>query len=429
MATTKTIREAAGKAARCLAAAVLAIGLSIPATAARADDANDAVINIHSYGIDGAYEEVNSGVGYMTDGGEISYCYDFNAHGPGDNGQDYTDVRDGTHATDYVFAKGYPSETKIAGKEWPAAKVQAITQLTAWIVSGTADESSGSFARADADVLDAAHDFAKEAEAYRGGDKSIDGCSAICYVDGKPSVQAMLTGSLGGRVTVTKTSADASVTAGNSEYTPAGAVYGIYSEDGGLAAKVTIGEDGTGTTDQKLKSGTYTVREIEAPDGWVASTREHKVVVRNHDARAEDAETPVTVELDLVKTDAETGETLKLTFGKATTDGTSYYMLMNDAESPVYIVSGTLYDYLSTPIYDMCVLPELPVLTEETLNSLTIQGAVETTLTAAHNESVGTDDAEDTDEETTDGEEAPSPGPPERRTLPTTRRSSLCWTS
>lgn len=103
----------------------------------------------------------------------------------------------------------------------------------------------------------------------------------------------------------------------------------------------------------------------------------------------------------LTATDAETGETLKLTFGKATTDGTSYYMLMNDAESPVYIVSDTLYDYLSTPIYDMCVLPELPVLTEETLNSLTIQGAVETTLTAAHNESMGTDDAEDTDGEET----------------------------
>lgn len=102
----------------------------------------------------------------------------------------------------------------------------------------------------------------------------------------------------------------------------------------------------------------------------------------------------------LTATDAETGETLKLTFGKATTDGTSYYMLMNDAESPVYIVSDTLYNYLSTPIYDMCVLPELPVLTEETLNSLTIQGAVETTLTAAHNESTSIDktDGEDGEE-------------------------------
>lgn len=351
MTTTKTIREAAGKAARCLAAAVLAIGLSIPATAARADDANDAVINIHSYGIDGAYEEVNSGVGYMTDGGEISYCYDFNAHGPGSAGQDYTDVRDGTYATDYVFAKGYPSETKIAGKEWPAAKAQAITQLTAWIVSGTADESSGSFARADADVLDAAHDFAKEAEAYRGGDKSIDGCSAICYVDGKPSVQAMLTGSLGGRVTVTKTSADASVTAGNSEYTPAGAVYGIYSEDGGLAAKVTIGEDGTGTTDQKLKSGTYTVREIEAPDGWVASTREHKVVIRNHDAQVEDAETPVTVELDLVKTDAETGEPSPQ--GAASLDGAVYeatYQKGGKAETQSATVKGGKAVFTGIPL-------------------------------------------------------------------------------
>lgn len=103
----------------------------------------------------------------------------------------------------------------------------------------------------------------------------------------------------------------------------------------------------------------------------------------------------------LTATDAETGETLKLTFGKATTDGTSYYMLMNDAESPVYIVSDTLYNYLSTPIYDMCVLPELPVLTEETLNSFTIQGAVETTLTAAHNESTSTDETDGEDGEET----------------------------
>lgn len=103
----------------------------------------------------------------------------------------------------------------------------------------------------------------------------------------------------------------------------------------------------------------------------------------------------------LTATDAETGETLKLTFGKATTDGTSYYMLMNDAESPVYIVSDTLYNYLSTPIYDMCVLPELPVLTEETLNSLTIQGAVKTTLTAAHNESTSTDETDGEDGEET----------------------------
>ena len=103
----------------------------------------------------------------------------------------------------------------------------------------------------------------------------------------------------------------------------------------------------------------------------------------------------------LTATDAETGETLKLTFGKATTDGTSYYMLMNDAESPVYIVADTLYNYLSTPIYDMCVLPELPVLTEDTINSLTIQGTAETTLTASRSEDADTGSEDDADEETT----------------------------
>ena len=337
----KTEHTLAGKIARCLAAAVLAIGLGIPATSARADDANDAVINIHSYGIDGAYEEVNSGVGYMTGDGEISYCYDFNAHGPGSAGQDYTDVRDGTPATDYLFAKGYPNETRIAGKDWSEAKAQAITQLAAWIVSGTADESSGSFSRADDEILDAAHAFADEAEAYQGGDKSIDGCSAICYVDGNSAVQAMLTGSLGGRITVTKTSADASVTAGNKEYSPAGAVYGVYAEDGSLAAKVTIGEDGTGTTDGKLKSGTYTVKEIEAPDGWTLSTKAHEVEVRNHDAQAEDAETPVTVELDLVKTDAETGEPSPQ--GAASLDGAVYeatYQKGGKAETQSATVEG-----------------------------------------------------------------------------------------
>ena len=102
----------------------------------------------------------------------------------------------------------------------------------------------------------------------------------------------------------------------------------------------------------------------------------------------------------LTATDAETGETLKLTFGKATTDGTSYYMLMNDAESPVYIVADTLYNYLSTPIYDMCVLPALPVLTENTINSLTIQGTVETTLTASRSEDTDTGDGDENEETT-----------------------------
>lgn len=75
------------------------------------------------------------------------------------------------------------------------------------------------------------------------------------------------------------------------------------------------------------------------------------------------------------------GETLTLDFGNTTTDGTSYYMLMNGQESPVYIIADTLYTYMSKAIYDMCDLPDLPVLTEDRIQSVTIAGTQSLTLT------------------------------------------------
>jgi len=64
-----------------------------------------------------------------------------------------------------------------------------------------------------------------------------------------------------------------------------------------------------------------------------------------------------------------------LVFGKTTTDGDSYYMMMNGDESTVYIVADTLVRLMQMPIYDMCVLPELPDLSERNLRAITIQGA------------------------------------------------------
>ncbi len=72
---------------------------------------------------------------------------------------------------------------------------------------------------------------------------------------------------------------------------------------------------------------------------------------------------------------AGTGEQ-SLAFGKTTTDGDSYYMCMNGDESTVYIVADTLVKLMQTPIYDMCVLPELPDLSEGNLRAVTIQGPV-----------------------------------------------------
>ena len=74
------------------------------------------------------------------------------------------------------------------------------------------------------------------------------------------------------------------------------------------------------------------------------------------------------------------GGTLTVALGNTTTDGDSYYMLMDGQESPVYIISDELYTCMSQTIYDMCRLPELPTLAEENIQSVTVEGAVSTLL-------------------------------------------------
>lgn len=69
------------------------------------------------------------------------------------------------------------------------------------------------------------------------------------------------------------------------------------------------------------------------------------------------------------------GDTVTMLLGNATTDGASYYMRYNGDETTVYIIDGGLYDLLCVPIYDMCVLPELPALPESLLRSVVIRGS------------------------------------------------------
>lgn len=94
----------------------------------------------------------------------------------------------------------------------------------------------------------------------------------------------------GGFVTLDKTSADASVTAGNGEYTLAGAVYGVY-QGGSLVAQFTTDESGHGQTSEKLPNGDYVVREISAPAGYALSQEEFHVTVAggNVHVNAQDA--------------------------------------------------------------------------------------------------------------------------------------------
>lgn len=308
--TMESARRHVATAARTALAAVLAITVCVPAQTALAgdEDANDAVVHISSHSIEGGDETMNEGVGYATDDGTISYCYDALTTGPGTKGQDYSDFRDGTHATDYLLAHGYPSTNEIGGKEWSDADAQGITQLATWIVADTTPyKDILSFKRTSADKIAAAEKLAAEANAYTGGDLSVDGCSSIAYCEGKPGIQPMLTGSLGGRVTLAKTSGDASVTSGAGDYSLEGAEYSVY-QGSKLVTKFTTDAEGHGQTDRKLKNGTYTVKETAAPDGYVLSKQIYEVMVSGKDAAIDASDAPITVKIRVMKTDAETGE-------------------------------------------------------------------------------------------------------------------------
>lgn len=125
----------------------------------------------------------------------------------------------------------------------------------------------------------------------------------------------------GGHITLDKTSADVAVTDGNEEYTLAGAVYGVY-QGGELVAQFTTDEAGHGQTSEKLPNGDYTVREISAPDGYALSQEEFAVTISGEDAHVDAADAPVTVDLTLVKKDAET--LLPDPQGGASLDGAEY---------------------------------------------------------------------------------------------------------
>lgn len=100
---------------------------------------------------------------------------------------------------------------------------------------------------------------------------------------------------------------------------------------------------------------------------------------------------------------SENGQTTTLALGNATTDGDSYYMLMNGAETLVYVIPDELSKEMAVGIYDMYRLPDFPTLTEDRLNSITLAGPVTTVLSAAHQEAPADADGSSSGSASSDG--------------------------
>ena len=78
------------------------------------------------------------------------------------------------------------------------------------------------------------------------------------------------------------------------------------------------------------------------------------------------------------------GDVLTIQFGKTTTDEQSFYTLINYDTAALHIIDGAIREKMTVPIYDMMVLPEFPVLTEATLQTLSVHGTLFTALEARH---------------------------------------------
>ena len=113
-------------------------------------------------------------------------------------------------------------------------------------------------------------------------------------------------------VTLTKTSADATVTQGNSAYSLAGATYNVYkgtSGTGSVVATFTTDEAGHATLSAPLEDGTYSVKEVTPPKGYKLDTKVYTFTINGADTSLSVEDEPGTLTLRLKKEDSQTGST------------------------------------------------------------------------------------------------------------------------
>ena len=113
-------------------------------------------------------------------------------------------------------------------------------------------------------------------------------------------------------VTLTKTSADVSITQGNSAYSLAGATYNVYegtSGTGSVVATFTTDAAGHATLSTPLEDGTYSVKEVTPPKGYKLDTKVYTFTIDGSDTSLSVEDEPGTLTLRLKKKDSQTGST------------------------------------------------------------------------------------------------------------------------
>lgn len=152
-----------------------------------------------------------------------------------------------------------------------------------------------------------------------------------------------------GSIEIIKSSSKPDLTSGNSNYSLAGAVFGVYNSSNTEIGRITTDEKGYGRLDDVL-IGTYTVKEIKAPKGFKvnASSKTCSVTAGTTSSVAISDE-PIFSRISISKRSGCTN----------ITDGNSQYSLKG-AKYGVYNTSNTLMDTLVTNEEGKATSKELP---------------------------------------------------------------------
>lgn len=206
-----------------------------------------------------------------------------------------------THSNGTTYT-GYASSTYLTNKTTQTIYTPTVTSNA--LLGTLTTNSSGSASL----VVPAGTVSVKEKTAPKGF--SVDNETHTVTMDGNKTLNVSDTPIIYEyNINLTKTSANVSITNGDSGYSLAGAVYKIYNSSGTEVASITTDSSGKGTSNVKLKNGTYTAVEAKAPPGYALDTTRHTVRINNADATLNVSDVPLIKTVTLTKTSANTSIT------------------------------------------------------------------------------------------------------------------------
>lgn len=145
------------------------------------------------------------------------------------------------------------------------------------------------------------------------------------------SFTAVVHMNFGGYLELNKTSLNPEISEGNSRYNLAGAEFGVYNKKNKKVATLTTDAQGKTGKTKLIPTGSYTIKEEKAPDGYIAASNATAKVKSGKTTTVSVGDTPQCSLVDLVgqKVDKETGKPLAL--GGATLAGARYRVSYYDS--------------------------------------------------------------------------------------------------